>query len=715
MAKLGQSSFRRILLSRILLLSIPVLLVGEAVTYKKARSGLLETARQNLTESAVRKAESIQASIEALQSNLITASETSVLQSGSSSEFRGFLQQLAQRLPTKVQCIQLTNLQTNRIVSSTCDNPVISPSSVASLWPLQQEQLPTGRSSVHILPAGNALAEGTTTEARAFQKDSTQQTGQRGQLGLVLSAPVYDQAGQLRYALSVQSALHQQEGDKPKSLAGSTVVIDQDGTILAHPDPARVGRKIQQEPDADRLSMILRNAIADDVAVRHFSLEDGSEGLAGYTAVSIPITADKTHKWVVLAVAELDSALDGLTEIKQVLFVLTIGLLTANLLATVYLAQDLARPLEKLGDYALHVQQRQHSFGDAAQPLNPVPGNFKFRELNHLAEALNSMVKRLEDRAEELETAWQEAKAANKLKSEFLANTSHELRTPLNAIIGCVRLVRDECCDDREEEMDFLQRADDAAIHLLSIINDLLDVAKIESGTLSVATEPIDLRQLFKDVIDLQAVHIQQKGLQLTLPDLREPIPVQADPAKLKQVLLNVISNAVKFTDQGSIAIAVRIESAAMELRHERNNAADTYPQDAAPVTNGHSADTAIAPERVVVTVKDTGIGIDPNQQHKLFRPFVMVDGTTTRRFEGTGLGLAISRNLVELMGGTITLHSDGADQGTTVEIALPLIDVSLLPVEARHSESINDINNIAEVTSIGETSAPTHSASPSG
>jgi signal transduction histidine kinase len=148
---------------------------------------------------------------------------------------------------------------------------------------------------------------------------------------------------------------------------------------------------------------------------------------------------------------------------------------------------------------------------------------------------------------------------------------------------------------------------------------------------------------------------------------LADSLMVKADPARLKQVLLNVVYNAAKFTDHGGITIRARIEDAHRfeDLRlHQNGNSSK----------NGKSA-PLLSANWVVVSVEDTGIGIDPSQQQKLFRPFVMVDGTTTRKFEGTGLGLAISRNLVELMGGTIALFSEGLDQGTTVEIALPLVE----------------------------------------
>ncbi len=642
MAKPVQSSFRRILLSRILLLSVPVLLIGEAVAFRKARSSLLETARWNLTESAVNKGENINNAIAALKTNLLVASQTTVLRSGSPEQVQTFLEQLASQLPPHTQCVQLTHIQTGKLIASTCGKQRIDSHVADPSWYLQQEPLSLKPDPIHVnpvLPASQRSVRQLGSSAPAFAQ---------GQLQLLLCAPVYNSAGQLQYNLSVQSALHQKESDQPGLLAGSTVVIDQNGTILAHPIAVRVGRNIAQEADAERLKSIVRNAIAGRKDFLHLSFEkNGPELLAGYNVIPTPITNNSGQHWIILAVTRLDNALFGLQEITVILVVLTIGLLGASLLASLYLARDLARPLEKLRDYALNLQ----SYHMAER----VPHNFKIREVEQLAEALDHMVERLKASAEELETAWQEAQTSNQIKSEFLATTSHELRTPLNAIIGCIRLVRDGCCDDRGEELEFLERADEAAIHLLGIINDLLDIAKIEAGKLAMVIEAIDLRQILKEVINLQTVHIQEKGLQLITTDWQEPILVQVDPDRLKQVVLNVIGNAVKFTDSGSITIKTQIESTA------------------------DYSDSKIAP-RVVVTVKDTGVGIDPTQQHKLFSPFVMVDGTTTRKVGGTGLGLAISRNLIELMGGKITLYSAGSGMGTTVVITLPLLDISKLP-----------------------------------
>ncbi|NEQ32814.1 MAG: two-component sensor histidine kinase, partial [Leptolyngbya sp. SIO4C5] len=342
-------------------------------------------------------------------------------------------------------------------------------------------------------------------------------------------------------------------------------------------------------------------------------------------------------------------SLQALKDIRQILFLLTLGLLFANALLALYMARRLSLPIEHLSCHAQQIQDHSQ--------IKETPQDFKIRELDHLSQVLTCMMKRLEERAQELHHAWQDAQLANQLKSEFLANTSHELRTPLNAIIGCVRLVRDGCCDDRAEELEFLDRADQAAIHLLKIINDILDIAKIESGTLTLTPEPVELNTVLKEAIELQTLQIEQKGLSLIVPALPNPVWISGDRNKLKQVLLNVLYNAVKFTEQGTITIKVDLPSA----------------QTATP-TQAESADTATCPAYVRLTIKDTGIGVDPSDQKKLFRPFVMVDGSTTRRFEGTGLGLAISKNLVELMGGQIALYSAGINQGSSVEITLPLL-----------------------------------------
>jgi len=713
MAKPGQSSFRRILLSRLLLLSVPVLLAGVFVTYRKTRSALLETARHKITESALIKGKNLQEEITLLKTNLSNASENVALQSNSPGAEQRFIAQLTQQLPNQIQCVQLNDLPTkqeNTITSrldssiSTCTNQ-LQQTIPANFWPEQQTQLPLDGSQIYV--TAPMLQEATTTafngrsplynppaeeESESIAKgDTANKNNPTNQLQLLLSAPVYNSEGQLRSVLTIQAQLLKPEPAQWNTFSGYTMVIDQEGKILSHPDFSQVGKQIEQQVDAEQpIRNILDKAIAGSPNSEHlFFLEedrmqsnsqwlkdvltkiiDGRlnpqevfsektpkvESLVGYTSIDSPLTKELEQKWIVLAITPLDKALFGLEGIKKILLYLTCGLIVANFLVTLYVARDLARPVEKLRDYALN-ESRLH-------PTDKIPQNFKIREFNQLSEALDGMIERMRDWAEELETAWKEAQTANQLKNEFLANTSHELRTPLNGIIGCLRLVKDGFCDDREEEQDFLQRADDAAIHLLGIINDVLDLAKIEAGKLSVEIEPVNLRKLLDEVINLEAIPIQQQGLEFNTSDLHEVIPVRADPAKFKQVLLNIVGNSVKFTDSGSITMKTRIEQVKGNEQEEASDKVATHkPQNPNLLTSS----------LVVVTVQDTGIGIDPAEQEKLFRPFVMVDGSSTRKRGGTGLGLAISRSLMQMMEGNITLFSEGKGKGTTIEISLPL------------------------------------------
>ena len=251
-----------------------------------------------------------------------------------------------------------------------------------------------------------------------------------------------------------------------------------------------------------------------------------------------------------------------------------------------------------------------------------------------------------------LEHANLELDRANRLKGEFLANTSHELRTPLNAIMGFLRLVLDGLCDDPGEEREFLQNALDSARNLLGLINDLLDSARIEAGSMEVKLLEVSVPQVFEAVRKLTQLQADQKKLRLSFTPSHGEMIVRADPGKFQQVLVNLVANAIKFTSQGEVLVKARPLPSKGHVRFE---------------------------------VHDTGIGIAPDSQRELFKKFVQGDGSTTRQYGGTGLGLAICKNLVEFMGGQIWLTSPGEGRGTTVYFTLPL--VSQQPLHWRRAE----------------------------
>jgi two-component system, NarL family, sensor histidine kinase BarA len=633
----GQSSFRRLLLYRLLLVSLPILLIGVYFTYRKVRSALLETARQNLTESAIKKAENLTNSLKALQGNLITASNSQILLEGSSAKKQAFLRELATILPTYTNCVQLTEYTTDRIIASTCNNLTLA-NNPSNFWTEQQE--------AETLQINKIYTKLNSTDQRNVQSETIE--GQE-QLEIISILPIYNPDNQLEFTLKVQSKLIKQRSIEAGLLTGYTVILDQQGNILAHPYSKEIGRNIAELPDYQRLNSLLRNAIAGNQDFLHLFSAQGQklELLAGYTAINSPITEENNQKWVIISVTELDRALAKLKTVQQALLYLTLALTGAMVLASLYIAHSLSAPLEKLGKYAL-----QEDFLDS-EYLIPQSSNIK--EINQLTIALNNMLQRAKDDANKIRFAWKEAEVSNRLKSEFLATTSHELRTPLNGIINCIQIVKDDYCDSREEEKDFLEQAGEATIHLLSIINDVLDISKIEAGKVTLSMSKVHLNQIIQQVIDLQCLKIQSKKLTLIREEYPGKIIVNADKDKLRQVLINILGNAVKFTDSGSIAVKTTVVSIA---------------------DNHSSLESDLHSQRVIITISDTGIGINPKDQEKLFRPFVMVDGSTTRKYEGTGLGLAISLNLIRLMGGNINLTSEGVGKGTTVEVSLPIIKI---------------------------------------
>ncbi|MDB9415510.1 ATP-binding protein [Microcystis aeruginosa] len=639
---IGQSSFRRILLSRLLLISVPVLLMGVYVTYRKARSAFLETARQNLTESAIRKADNIEQSIQFLRANLITAGESLVLKQGTLTEKEAFLQQFTAQLPNHINCVELIDIKTKTpLLNRACQSKVIK------VLPLERW---TKKRASFVGNMENILVRSLPRQLLAKSPNNNLQFRQ---LELVFAVPIYDNQGRLQSSLILQTSLLYREKILPGSLSGYPVVISENGIILAHPYFDRIGSHISQEADAERLNLIIDNAIRGQQRFIHlFSFEKyGKELVAGYSSLPSPVTEESSQKWIVLAISPLSQALASLQQIWEAIFYLISGLLLAYLVAIVLIARDLAIPLEKLRDYALNIQKIP------SQKITPQ--NFNIREINQLASSLEEMLERLRLWGEEIVKSRQEAENANQLKNQFLANTSHELRTPLNGIIGSIRCVMDGFCNSEQEEKEYLQQADNAAVHLLGIIDDILSIAKIEAGKLSVNPEPVYLHQIINEVVSLQTASLQLKRLKLNLLFCPEIPIVYADIIKLKQVILNVISNSIKFTDRGTIFLITHLE---------------------------HS--------QAIITIIDTGIGIDPQQQSKLFRPFVMIDGSTTRRFSGTGLGLAISKNLMKMMGGDITISSQGQGLGTTVEIILPLVREKKLDFNPEENSSLSILSS---------------------
>jgi signal transduction histidine kinase len=254
-------------------------------------------------------------------------------------------------------------------------------------------------------------------------------------------------------------------------------------------------------------------------------------------------------------------------------------------------------------------------------------------ELGTLAANVNRM-------CDELGRLYQHIEAASQHKSQFLASMSHELRTPLNAIIGLTEMmVTNATRFGTEKAAEPLRRVNAAGTHLLGLINEVLDLSKIEAGKLELNPEPVNLARLIDEVIGTAGQLAEKNKNRLVVDSAEHLGPLIADPMRLKQILINLLSNACKFTKEGEVALRVR------------------------RVADGR--------DWVELAVADTGIGLTSEQQAKLFQDFTQADSLTARRYGGTGLGLALSRKLARMMGGDVTAASEPG-KGSVFTVRLP-------------------------------------------
>ncbi|MDO8445072.1 MAG: hybrid sensor histidine kinase/response regulator [Deltaproteobacteria bacterium] len=262
-------------------------------------------------------------------------------------------------------------------------------------------------------------------------------------------------------------------------------------------------------------------------------------------------------------------------------------------------------------------------------------------ELIKVQEKLEDLNKELEQKMQEAEKAKKEAEAATQAKSSFLANMNHELRTPLNSINGFSEVLADETFGPlNEKQKKYVNNVLTSGKHLLLLINQILDMAKVESGKMKLDLSSLSMKSLLNEISTLVADMVSKKKIQMSL-DIAEDLPnIEADELKVKQILYNLLSNAVKFTPEGG-QIGMRAKKAGSEIE---------------------------------IVVWDTGVGIAPENMEKIFEGFFRVDTPYSRVTEGTGLGLPLSKKLVELHGGKLSVESEGLNKGTSVRFILPVV-----------------------------------------
>ncbi len=319
----------------------------------------------------------------------------------------------------------------------------------------------------------------------------------------------------------------------------------------------------------------------------------------------------------------------------------------------VYTSRAIARPLKATTLIAQRVTEESNF--DLQAPVTTSD------EVGLLAISINELIQRVAEYTEDLQEAKIAAEAANRSKSAFLANMSHELRTPLNAIINYSEMLQEDAQDSGSEDfLPDLQKIKTAGKHLLDMISDILDISKIEAGHVTLYLENFDVATMVEEVMTTAQPLVEKKGNSLALKTQGELGMMYADQPKVRQILLNLLSNAAKFTEKGVITIGIermKNEKSRPTRKHKNNDDSSPGSQYTAQV--------------LVFRVSDTGIGMTEEQLQQIFKPFIQADVSTTRKYGGTGLGLTISQRLCQILGGEIRVESQDG-KGSTFIVSLP-------------------------------------------
>ena len=409
---------------------------------------------------------------------------------------------------------------------------------------------------------------------------------------------------------------------------GYLYIFKGDGEVVIHPNDNINGKNIKNLINPGKNTLFINDIVKAGKSknkVLYYKWDKPSDkGNYVYDKISW-IEYIPELDWYVGSSIYIDDLKESSIKVKNFILILSALVLIISTIFSIILLRNLLQPVLDLSKLALKVSKGDYSVRSEIKSDDEI--GILTAQFNQMVSTTEDNIinldKKVQEKTRELEIAKQKAEESVKLKSEFLANMSHEIRTPMNGILGMSHLALQTKLNEKQKN--YIKKIDISAKNLLGIINDILDFSKIEAGKLSIEKSDFNLFGVINDAISLVELKAYEKGLEIVTDyDVKSGYSFYGDSLRISQVIINLLNNAVKFTDKGSIGLYIR-KTADNKMRFE---------------------------------IKDTGIGLTDEQISKLFQSFIQADGSTTRKYGGTGLGLSISRQLVELMQGKIWVES---------------------------------------------------------